>query len=119
MSGLKPDDAGTFTCLAKNTFGEAKTSVILHKIDKNGENNGKNINEVGEKTIDRYTEIGIMMHSDAYLTCRHTFNTKDYTWKLPNGKLHTKNSWRYSMIGRGTLRIRAVQQRHSGMYREC
>ena len=71
-----------------------------------------------KKDDPQFTACQPRWHSDAYLTCRHSFNTKDYIWKLPNGKNHIRNSWRYSVIGRGTLRIRAVQQRHSGMYRK-
>lgn len=37
-------------------------------------------------------------------------------WEKPDGKIQKVNTWRYSVLDTGDLRVRAIQQRHAGNY---
>ena len=111
-TGLAKQYYGTFTCIAQNNYGESDADVRLEAIKSNNGNKPT-------KTIEKYLEIGFHQNQDAYLSCRHD-NSQDpsniYEWKYPDGRVHTLDDWRYSVIGVGVLRIRSVQVKHKGKY---
>ncbi|CAL1546790.1 unnamed protein product, partial [Lymnaea stagnalis] len=116
LTSLSQSDSGTYTCVATNDLGEARSSCLL---------------TVQGKTVfaDRPTDLEVEQNSTAVLPCKASYDRNKmevtYSWLLYSHAIDFSLSGferaHYSMpfaynLESGMLYIMAAQFRHAGMY---